>query len=66
MELPETNVSGQCAAAPANSRALLVPTFAGVVQLVPDLPGAYDVRVEVSDGFVTSVAETTINATPLL
>jgi hypothetical protein len=53
-------------AAPANSRALLVPTFAGVVQLVPDLPGAYDVRVEVSDGFVTSVAETTINATPLL
>lgn len=50
-------------ASPANSRAPLIGSPAGVAQLVPDLPGAYEVRVEVSDGFVTSAAQATVNAT---
>jgi hypothetical protein len=49
--------------APANSGAFVSP-FAGQAQLRTDVPGAYHVVVEVQDGFVTGVAETTITATP--
>jgi hypothetical protein len=53
-------------ALPANSRALLVATPPAGAHFVPDLPGAYEVKVEVNDGFVTSVAEATINVTARL